>query len=51
MQSVQPQDILYRDEGAQYNDERRFVKLEVSDRAYLAMGLLSLEGDMQNLEL
>ncbi|KAJ5133146.1 Protein of unknown function DUF3468 [Penicillium atrosanguineum] len=43
------QDVLSRAEGAQSSD-RRFT-VTGPDRAYLAMGLLSLEGDMQNLEL
>jgi hypothetical protein len=49
----QPMDILERDRKSptEYSDDRRFVKIEPPDRAYLAMGLLSLEGDMQNLEL
>ncbi|CEJ53866.1 Putative Transcription factor [Penicillium brasilianum] len=48
-----PMDILERDRKSptEYSDDRRFVKIEPPDRAYLAMGLLSLEGDMQNLEL
>ncbi|CAI7575050.1 unnamed protein product [Penicillium manginii] len=45
------QDVLSRDLGAQQSVERRFVTVEPTDRAYRAMGLLSLEGDMQNLEL
>lgn len=51
MQCVQPQDVLNRDEEAQYSEDRRFVTVTGPDRAYLAMGLLSLEGDIQNLEL
>lgn len=51
MYGAQPQDVLTRVEGAQYSDDRRFVTLQGRDRAYLAMGLLSLEADMQNLEL
>ncbi|KAJ5666459.1 uncharacterized protein N7477_008907 [Penicillium maclennaniae] len=43
------QDVLSRAEVAQSSD-RRFT-VTGPDRAYLAMGLLSLEGDMQNLEL
>lgn len=37
--------------GAHDNDERRFVTVDTHDRAHYAMGLLSLEGDMQTLEL
>ncbi|KAJ5112578.1 hypothetical protein N7532_000623 [Penicillium argentinense] len=46
-----PQDVLCRDSGGQQSDDRRFVTVQPTDRAYLAMGLLSLEGDMENLEL
>ncbi|KAJ5175954.1 uncharacterized protein N7482_001831 [Penicillium canariense] len=46
-----PLDILKRDQGTQYSDDRRFITIEPPDRAFLAMGLLSLEGDMQNLEV
>lgn len=48
---LQPLDLLARDRNTQYSDDRRFVTVEAPDRAYLAMGLLSLEGDMQGLEL
>ncbi|KAJ5907666.1 hypothetical protein N7495_000348 [Penicillium taxi] len=43
-------DVLIR---AQVNesDDRRFMVVHPPDRAHLAMGLLSLEGDMQNLEI
>lgn len=48
---LQPLDVLERDRITEYSDDRRFVTIKPPDRAYLAMGLLSLEGDMQNLEL
>lgn len=51
MQCVQPQDILSRDEEAQLSDDRQFVTVKGADRARLAMGLLSLEEDMQNLDV
>ncbi|KAJ5484050.1 hypothetical protein N7539_005846 [Penicillium diatomitis] len=43
-------DLLERD-GGQSNDERRFVTVDTHDRAHYAMGLLSLDADMQSLEL
>ncbi|KAJ5666801.1 hypothetical protein N7462_011210 [Penicillium macrosclerotiorum] len=49
--SPQPQDLLHRAEEVPCNDDRRFVTVSPPDRAYLAMGLLSLEADMQNLEV
>ena len=48
---AQPHDVIQRDQGGQYSDDRRFITVKPTDRAYLAFGLLSLEGDMQGLEL
>lgn len=44
------EDVLHRGE-AQHSEDRRFVTVELNDRASRGMGLLSLEGDMQNLEV
>lgn len=33
------------------SSDRRFVPVPVQDRAFVAYGVLSLEGDMQGLEL
>ncbi|KAJ5273253.1 hypothetical protein N7478_008378 [Penicillium angulare] len=45
------QDVLERDLSSSYSEDRRFVTVQAPDRAHLAMGLLSLEGDMKSLEL
>ncbi|KAJ5914316.1 hypothetical protein N7504_003199 [Penicillium tannophilum] len=46
-----PQYVVDREAEEAYSDDRRFVTVRPPDRAFLAMGLLSLEGDLQNLEL
>ncbi|KAJ5671150.1 hypothetical protein N7507_000277 [Penicillium longicatenatum] len=46
-----PQYVINREAEALYSDDRRFITFKPPDRAFLAMGLLSLEGDLQNLEL
>lgn len=51
---MQPLDVLKRDRNytdTQLSNEQRFVTVKSSDRAYLALGLLSLEDDMNNLEV
>ncbi|KAJ5702806.1 hypothetical protein N7488_010354 [Penicillium malachiteum] len=45
------EDVVQRDQNAAFSEDRRFVTVRPTDSAFRAMGLLSLEGDMQNLEL
>ncbi|KAJ5758675.1 hypothetical protein N7520_005831 [Penicillium odoratum] len=46
-----PQYVVDREAEELSNDDRRFVTFRPPDRAFLAMGLLSLEGDLKNLEI
>ncbi|KAJ5925161.1 hypothetical protein N7454_007800 [Penicillium verhagenii] len=45
-----PQYVVEGESESYYNDDRR-ITVRPPDRAFLALGLLSLEGDLQNLEL
>lgn len=47
-------DVVERDlaqRATEYNDDRRFVTVQPPFRAHVAFGILSLESDMQSLEL
>ncbi|KAJ6172173.1 hypothetical protein N7470_001240 [Penicillium chermesinum] len=48
-----PPDVIQRDYGhdSEHSDDRRFITVQRPYRAHMAFGLLSLESDMESLEL